>query len=140
MMDPGMKDPETTDQDREDRRLEAYLRSFQPRQPRPLPGRSRLLVLSWRAPAIAVAAVAAVLTFALLFMRHTSGPVPSPTVRVETPSTRDNNIGEQISLGRLSALANQAPARLDAHLDQVSPKLLPDVLSGHGILKTLSAE
>jgi len=130
-----MKDP-----DQEDREFEAYLRSFQPRSPRPLPGRGKLLVLRWRGPAIATAAVAAVLILALLSLRHATGPAPSNVARVETPRTTNISIAEQVSLGRLSVLANQDPARLEAQLDQVSSKLLPDVRSGHGVLKTLSAE
>jgi len=128
------------DPDHDDREFEVYLRSFQPRQPRPLPGKGRALVLRWRAPAIAVAAVAAVLILALLSMKHRSASVPSPIARVEAPRAEDIGIAEQISLGRLSALANQDPAKLEAQLDQVSSRLLPDVRSGHGVLKTLSAE
>lgn len=134
-MDPGMMDP-----DRDDREFEAHLRSFQPRQPRPLPSRGKVLLLRWRGPAIAMAAVAAVLILSLLSMRHSPISAPSPVARAETPRTADISIAEQVSLGRLSALANQDPAGLEAQLDQVSSKLLPDVRSGHGVLKTLSAE
>src|SRR5258708_3835308 len=118
-------DQEKMDPDQEDRKFESCLRSFQPRQPRPLPGRGKLLVLRWRGPAIAVAAAAAVLMLALLSMRHTPAPAPSPVARVEMPRPGDS-IAEQVSLGRLSILANQDPARLEAQLDQVSSKLLPD--------------
>jgi hypothetical protein len=126
--------------DRDDRKFEVYLRSFHPRQPRPLPGKGKVLLLRWRRPAIATAGVGAVLAVALLSIWHRPVAAPSPMVRVETPLATDNGIAEQISLGRLSALANQDPARLEAQLDQVSAKLLPDVCSGHGVLKTLSAE
>jgi hypothetical protein len=84
--------------------------------------------------------VGAVLAVTLLSMRHTSVSAPAPAVRVETARVVDNSIADQISLGRLSVLANQDPAKLDAQLDQVSSKVLPDVRSGHGVLKTLSAE
>jgi hypothetical protein len=47
---------------------------------------------------------------------------------------------QQVSLIRLSVLANQDQAGFDSQLDQVSTTLLPDVQSGHGVLKTLSAE
>jgi hypothetical protein len=128
------------DPDRDDRKFETYLRSFQPRQPRPLPGRGKLILLRWRGPAIAAAAVGAVLAVTLLSMRHRPVSAPSPVARVETLPVTDNSIAEQISLGRLSALANQDPARLEAQLDLAAAKLLPDVRSGHGVLKTLSAE
>jgi hypothetical protein len=126
--------------DRDEHKFEAYLRRFHPRQPRPLPGRAKVFVVRWRGPAIAAAVVGAVLAVALLSMRHTPVSAPAPVVRVETARAADNNIAEQISLGRLSILANQEPDKLDAQLDRVSSKLLPDVRSGHGILKTLSAE
>jgi hypothetical protein len=126
--------------DRDEGKFEVYLRSFHPRQPRPLPGRGKVLLLRWRGPVIAVAVVGAVLAVALLSMRHRPVSAPSPMAGVETPRATDNGIAEQISLGRLSALANQDPARLEAQLDQISAKLLPDVRSGHGVLKTLSAE
>jgi hypothetical protein len=126
--------------DQDDRKFEADLRRFQPREPRPLPGRNKAILLRWRGPAIAVAAVGAVLAVTLLSMRHTPVSAPAPVVRVMTPPSRDGGIAEEISLGRLSVLANQDPAKLDAQLDQVSSKLLPDVRNGHGVLKTLSAE
>ncbi len=132
-------DQEKMDTDQEDRGFESYLRGFQPHQPRPLPGRGKLFVLRWRGPAVAVAAAAAVLMLALLSMRHTLPPAPLPVARVEMPQSADS-IAEQVSLGRLSILANQDPARLEAQLDQISSKLLPDVRSGHGVLKALSAE
>jgi hypothetical protein len=126
--------------DEGDREFEAYLRSFQPHQPRPLPGRGKLFVLRWRGPAIAVAAMAAVLVLTLLSMRHSLSSAPSPAAPVEMTRTADISIAEQVSLGRLSILAKQDPARLEAQLDQVSSKLLPDVRSGHGVLQALSAE
>ena len=132
-------DQEKVDPDQEDHEFESYLRGFQPHQPRPLPGRGKLFVLRWRGPAIAVAAAAAVLMLALLSKRHAPPPTLSPVARVEAPRSGDS-IAEQVSLGRLSILANQDPARLEAQLDQVSSKLLPDVRSGHGVLKALSAE
>jgi hypothetical protein len=126
--------------DRDDHKFEVYLRSFHPRQPRPLPNRGKVLFLRWRGPVVAAAVVGAVLAVALLSMRHRPVSAPPPMARVETPLGTNNGIAEQISLGRLSALANQDPARLEAELDRVSAKLLPDVRSGHGVLKTLSAE
>src|SRR5882762_9314904 len=129
-----MMDEEKMDPDQEDREFESYLRSFQPRQPRPLPGRGKLFVLRWRGPAIALAAAASFFMLTLLSMRHALPPAPLPLARVEMPPSADS-IAEQVSLGLLSILANQDPARLEAQLDQVSSKLLPDVRSGHGVLK-----
>lgn len=128
------------DQEQDDRELEGYLRSFQPRQPGPLPSKNKVLALRWRRRTLPVAALVAVLILGFFSMRHKPPLVPTRVANVEKPGSLDNSIAEQISLGRLTALEKQDPAKLDAQLDQISSKLLPDVQRGHGILKTLSAE
>lgn len=123
--------------DQDDRQFEDYLRKFRPEAPKPLPGRGQLLLLRWRAPAFAAAAVGALIALALLAWLR--GPVEH-RARLEQPAPARSTIVDEVSLRRLSTMANQDPAKLDDHLDRISPKLLPDVRKGHGVLRTLSVE
>lgn len=122
--------------DRDDERFEALLRKFRPDTPRPLPGRGRVMLLRWRSPVLA-AAVAAVLGVALFSRLH--GPTERPPL-VKGPVPSANTIDDEVSLGRLNALANEDQAKLDRYLDRISPQLLPDVQKARGVLRVLSVQ
>lgn len=115
--------------EQDDHEFEAYLRRFRPLKPRPFPGKGPVLFRRWAFPAAAAACAAAVFALAIPRLLH-------PPSSSEAMLTR----GQQVSLVRLSLLANRDPDKLDSQLDRVSPTLLPDVQSGHGVLKTLSAK
>lgn len=122
--------------DRDDERLETYLRGFEPRAPRPLPGRPRPHVLR---PAVVIAALAAMLLIAvsLLLVRKrmkSSGP------RQAAQQAEQTQAGDEISFARLSLIARREPEKLDSHLDRLSTRLLPDPDGGEGVLNRLSRE
>jgi len=105
--------------------LEAKLRQFQPRRPRPLPGversrRKRPLV--W----IAMSGVAAAVL--LMLARYERTPV------VEAPRAGG------VTLGALNAYVVLGPAQLDDALTRASAVILPDVERPGGALHALSKE
>lgn len=111
------------------------MRTFRAETPRPLPGRGRVLLLRFRGPVLAGAAVAVIaLALARLHL-----PTDHTSV-VKGPAPAASTIDDEVSLSRLSALANQDQAELDSHLDQISPNLLPDVQKGRGVLRVLSGQ
>lgn len=121
--------------DRDDEKLEAYLKQFQARAPRPLPVRRRPVIFSRAAAFMAAAAVIlVVLTFFLLQQSENRHP------RVVLAPHHSQPAAEQISLIRLSRLAQQDPEKLGAHLDQLSRSLLPDVQTSKGVLKQLARQ
>jgi len=118
----------------DDEKLETYLRQFRPRQPRALP---TLRAPLWRRPIAAWAAVAALLVIAVLMfvpqrrrIQHTSRILQS----------QRNNIAAEASLADLNRVLRQDPEKLDSELDSLASRLLPDVRSKGGILKTLARE
>jgi len=138
--------------DRDEEKLESYLRQFRARAPRPLelpepasvemPGRQR----PWFLPA---AAIAAVLLLALLFLfsgRLRQGPReavqqgPPTRAGVARGGAEAEPKPEEISFVRLSRFAREEPDRLGRHLDELSARTLPDVRSGEGVLKRLARE
>jgi hypothetical protein len=123
--------------DREDEKLEAYLRQFRPLPPAPLAVKEQRFVL---APVLRVAmGLAAVILIAmavfLLRSRHNqrAQKPAQPAVQAESPA-------QEISLIYLSRIAQQEPDRLGEHLDQLSTQLLPDVRSGRGVLGHLARQ
>jgi hypothetical protein len=105
--------------------LEAKLRQFQPRRPRPLPGvarshRKRPLV--W----IAMSGVAAAVL--LMLARYERAPV------VEAPRAAG------VTLGALNAYMLMGPEKLDDALTSTSAVTLPDVEWPGGALHALSKE
>ena len=105
--------------------LEAQLRQFQPRRPRPLPDverprRKRPIV--W----IAMSGVAAAVL--LMLARYERTPV------VEAPDAA------AVTLGALNAYALKSPEDLDIALTKASAGILPDVERPGGALHALSKE
>ena len=122
--------------DRDDEKLEAYLKQFQARAPRPLPVRRRLAIC-FRRPAAFMAAAATILVALTLFLLKQS---ESRHPRVVLVPRASQPIAEQISVIRLSRLAQQDPEKLGSHLDRLSRALLPDVQKSKGVLKQLARE
>jgi hypothetical protein len=124
------------DPDRDDERLEAYLRQFEARAPRPLPGQPRPLV---RRPAVAIAALAAMLLIAVSLLTW-PGRMKSPGPQQAIQQPAQTPVGDEISFAQLSRIARQEPEKLDSHLDRLSAKLLPDPGGSEGVLNRLSRE
>ncbi|HEU5414677.1 MAG TPA: hypothetical protein VFW31_13000 [Candidatus Angelobacter sp.] len=122
--------------DREDEKLEVYLRQFSAQTPRPLPqGRKPLKVRIAALAAIAALILLAIGVIALREAQNSSRRVVLVTTRVEPQPA-----AAEVSMIRLSRFAQQDPDSLGAHLDSLSPRLLPDVRSGKGVLHHLARE
>lgn len=105
--------------------LEALLRQFQPRRPKPLPDSSdahRFRPLVW---VVASGLAAAVV---IMLVRY------EPTTVVEAPATVD------VTLGALNASAVKSADDLDNLLTRTSSAILPDVERPGGMLHALSRE
>lgn len=121
--------------DGEDEKLESYLRQFRAQAPGPLPKERK----REKVPMAALVAIAALILLAIgilglrevqnssrrVLVRRTVGPQPTAA---------------EVSMIRLSRFAQQDPDSLGAHLDSLSPRLLPDVRSGNGVLNHLARE
>jgi len=121
--------------DHEDEKLESYLRQFRAQAPGPLPkerkqGKVRIAVFA----AIAALILLAIGVVALRKAQSNSHRMLVTTTVESRPATAE------ISMIRLSRFAQQDPDRLGAHLDRLSPRLLPDVRSGKGALNHLARE
>jgi hypothetical protein len=118
--------------DRDDEKLESYLRQFHARAPRPLAiPRVRPVF-----PRMAAVAAALVIVGVFLFYPrwHRSSQESAERVRQTEP------LASEISVVRLSHFAQQDPDNLDNHLTELSAKTLPDVRSSQGALKRLARE
>ncbi|HWF05382.1 MAG TPA: hypothetical protein VHA06_16975 [Candidatus Angelobacter sp.] len=120
-----------------DEKVERYLRQFRPQHPRPLPGRTKAVLIRWRAPLAAGAAAAIVLSIAMWLHTPRQEHSASPAV---ANLQQAMPIAQEISLSQLSRAAQKDPASLDAQLDSLSTRLLPDVRRSHGILNSLARE
>ena len=129
--------------DRDDERLETYLRQFEARAPRPLPGKPRPLPgrpqSHVRRPAVVIVALAAMVLIAvslLVWQRRmkSAGPQQATQQPAQTPA------GDEISFAQLSRIARQEPEKLDSELDRLSAGLLPDPGGSKGVLNRLSRE
>lgn len=121
--------------DRDDEKLEAYLKQFQAGAPGPLPERRKSAV--FRRTAAFMAAAAVILVALTLFLLKQPENRPRHVV---LPSHYSQPAAEQISLIRLSRLAQQDPENLGSHLDELSRTLLPDVQTSKGVLKQLARQ
>src|SRR6267154_3505512 len=100
-------------------RLKAYLRQFEPRAPRPLPGKPRPMV---RPPVLiaALAAMVLIVVSLLVWRRRTEPSRLQPVTQAAQAAA-----GEEITVAQLSRIARQQPEKLDSHLDRLSVGLLP---------------
>src|SRR5258708_39192695 len=95
--------------DRDDEGLEAWLHQFDPRAPRPLPGRPQSHV---RRPAVVIVALAAMVLIAvslLVWQRRmkSAGPQPATQQPAQTPA------GAQISFAQLTRIAREEPGTME---------------------------
>lgn len=122
--------------DREDKKLEAYLRQFRAQTPRPLPNERK-------PPKVRIATLAAIAALILLvigvvaFREAQKGSRREVLVKTRV---EPRPAAAEISMIRLSRFAQQDPDSLGAHLDSLSSRLLPDVHSGKGVLNHLARE
>ncbi len=121
----------------DDERVERYLRQFRPQQPGPLPGRTKSVFIRWRMPLAAACETAFVLSISM-WLRT---PRPEHSAHPFVANMQQTiPIAQEISLAHLGRAALQDPASLDAQLDSLSTRLLPDVRRSHGILHSLAHE
>ena len=121
----------------DDERVERYLRQFRPQQPKPLPGRTKVVLLQWRMP-LAVCAAAVIILSISMWLRT---PRPEHSTHPSVANMQQTiPIAQEISLAHLGRAALQDPASLDAQLDSLSTRLLPDVSRSHGVLHSLAHE
>lgn len=121
--------------DRDDEKLESYMRQFRAQAPGPLPKEHK----REKVPAAVLAGIAALilLTIGIVALRRAHN---SSHRAVVTKAVEPQPAAAEISMIRLSRFAQQDPDSLGAHLDRLSPRLLPDVRSGKGVLNHLSRE
>ena len=109
--------------------LEALLRQFQPRRPRPLPELMRPRGPRWSVW-IAASGLAAAAIIAAIVARDERAPA------VETPRVAR----AVITLGALNAQGLTSAEDLDGLLTRTSRAVLPDVEQPGGVLQALSKE
>jgi hypothetical protein len=117
--------------------LEALLRQFQPRRPRPLPdleGPRRVRPPTFAPPPLRrgkrvwIAAAGLAAAVAILVARYE----PTPVVEAPRPAG--------VTLGALNAYAMKSAEDLDKALTTISSAILPDVERSGGALHALSKE
>jgi hypothetical protein len=125
--------------DERDERFEEFLRGFQPRMPRPLP-----TAFGPRRPWKWLATAAALILFSGIAAHHlwkkqTLRNAP-PVLTAQPTAPPAGNPAQEVSLGRLTRLAMEDPARLDAALTQASRDLLPRFDRTDSTLSVLAKE
>ncbi len=120
--------------DREDEKLESYLRQFRAQTPGPLPQERKGEKV--RITALVAIAALILLTIGIVALRQAQNRSHGVLVR----RTVDPQPAAEVSMIRLSRFAQQDPEGLGTHLDSLSPRLLPDVRSGKGVLNHLARE
>ena len=121
--------------DREDEKLESYLRQFRAQAPGPLPKEHR----QEKVRTVALAAIAALILLAIGVVALRQAENSSRRLLVKR-MVEPHPTAAEVSMIRLSRFAQQDPESLGAYLDSLSPRLLPDVRSGKGVLNHLARE
>lgn len=120
--------------------FERYLREFRPQKPRGLPGSAPNFLRRW-GPRLAIAAMLLLIAAVMIFVSRKRGHEaqlarrPAPTVQPAYES-----VTREVSLQRLTMLAQTDPEQLDAALAEASRKLLPHVERAGGALHSLDTE
>lgn len=120
-----------------DEQLENYLRTFEPRRPRPLtvaPGPR----LEWRRMA-AAAAILLALGLSLWFSLRKGQPTIAVRVVTGPPHPKQKS-SMRPSILQLTQIALDDPAKLDAELTRESTKILPNFRSKESTLRVLAKE
>jgi hypothetical protein len=126
------------DEEKKDLAFEAFLREFEPRAPRPLPAsepsprpdRARHTA----AGGLAVLALAASIWFTL------RRPTQQRAESVQVQATATEVPPVTLSIFRLTRLAVEDPAKLDATLDEASRHSLPAFRGSKSTLRVLTKE
>lgn len=115
-----------------DEQLENFLREFQPRRPRALPGVRQVWLKRF---AVAAAAIAIFLGGALwVALKKAAGPRVDLAVKTE-PEARP-----PMELLPLTRMALEDPAGLDQALSAASREMLPDLQGNDSTLRVLAKE
>jgi hypothetical protein len=120
----------------DDIEVENYLREFQPVAPRPLPSVRKRAPLIW-----AVVFAGALLMFAIFAIRNPRGPQPpeAQALRQQKQSVSDVQ-ANALTLGKLSAAAQQGDQALESQLARDSSVALPRMDRPNTALKVLSGD
>lgn len=121
--------------DREDEKLESYLRQFRAQAPGQLPQQRKREKV--RIAVLAAVAALILLTIGIVALREKANSSHRLLVK---RTAKPQPAAAEVSMIRLSRFAQQDPDNLGAHLDSLSPRLLPDVRSGKGVLNHLARE
>jgi hypothetical protein len=114
----------------EEQKFEAYLRSFRPIQPRPLPWAAHS---SFSLPRILAAAVAAILVGVVSWLAVEQAPVnlKAPAKVASSPP---------ISAATLTRIGLDDEHTLDVRMDEAAPVILPCCRGPHSSLAALTKE
>ena len=127
-------------QPNDDERFENFLRQFQPKPPKPLAMPEEKVI--WIRRPWALAASIVLVAGAALWsghLRYNRTEPPKGPIGNQLP-TAQTDLSPSASVGRLTKLMLEDPAKADAELDRVSSRLLPDVRHSKGALGVLAAE
>jgi hypothetical protein len=120
--------------DRDDEKLESYLRQFRALAPRPLPPAA---TSKFRRASAILAAIAAIFGAAFAVATwHSNRPVSGEGGAARVA---DHSLGD-ISMLRLGRIAQEGSVQLDSSLTELSKDLLPDTRTSQGVLKELSSQ
>lgn len=120
--------------DRDDEKLEIYLRQFRARPPQSLPQRHTIVRRARAQLWVAVAALA-VIAAMLVLLRQQRHPHQPQIVQ-----SRPADLAQETSLRAFNRLLRQDPEKVDGTMSSLAPQLLPDVQRSRGILKILARE
>ena len=124
--------------DRDNEKLESYLRRFRAQAPKPLPRwqpyrfRPRMII-AWAA--VFLIALSAAFYWRQLYWGH-QGTLPTAPLQ----SMRPVPMVKTPTLARLNRIAQEDPGSLDSYLNELSKELLPDTRSSHGAFRQLAKE
>jgi len=127
-------------QNNDDQKFENFLRQFRPAKPQALSATGKSVVFSARFALRVAAGLLLIVGGFFGIYRIGKVPMQSTMEQSQTRPAAKTNTAQAISLGRLTRLMEEDPAKADAELDKASRWLLPDVRRSHGALGALAAE
>jgi hypothetical protein len=117
----------------QDEQMERFLREFEPRRPRALPGAQKVWL---RRFAVAATAIAMFLVGGSLWLILKRAAEPQVDLALKTPEQTH----PRLALLPLTRLALEDPARADEVLAAASREMLPDVQGSDSTLGVLAKE